>query len=171
MLSRTRRIKCGEEEPSCKQCLRGRRKCDGYPQKSLPVGREIIQVLFLTPPPSAPLLKTNREARSLDFFRRRTIPQLAGTFKSQFWEFLLLQAIHHEPAVQHAAVALGSAHEHFEISSNLSEKDQEFSLQQYVRAIKLVASPTTGEGRQAADVALMTCAIFVCFEVKKYKVS
>lgn len=131
----------------------------------------MIQVSFITPPLSALLFQTQKERRCFDFFQRRTIPQLAGSFKSQFWDRLLLQAIHHEPAVQHASVALGALHEHFELCSNLAEDGHGFAVQHYLKAIRLVTIPTREGGRQAADVALMSCVLFVCFEVSDYTLS
>jgi len=85
---------------------------------------------------------------------------------------LLLLTVHHEPAVQHAAVALGALHECFEHQlSNQAEANLGFALQQYVRAIGLVTKPIRERGKQAADVALITCILFVCFEVRSISVS
>jgi Fungal specific transcription factor domain len=120
-------------------------------------------------------LDYDQERRSFDFFRQRTVPQLSGAFDSdEFWQRLLLQATHHEPAIRHAAVALGALHERFETSddtTNLTFKLNEkkthdvFALQQYSKAIKALLEPNEAQGKQAADVALMTCVLFIYFEV------
>jgi hypothetical protein len=112
------------------------------------------------------LLGTDQERRCFDYFRRRTAPQLSGPFDSTFWDRLLLQATHHQPAVWHAVAALGSLHRHFEQRHpDVSEDDDGFALQQYVKAIGFVLMPIREQGKQAADVALMTCVLFTCFEV------
>lgn len=159
---RIRRIKCDEAEPSCRQCFRGHRICDGYPHRE-----SSVSMSTMSPTNFSDLFKTDRERRCFEFFRRDTVPQLSGSFESPFWTHLLLLATHHEPAVQHAAIALGALHECFEHHlSNQAEVNLSFALQQYVRAIGLVTKPIRERGKQAADVALMTCVIFVCFEVR-----
>lgn len=63
-------------------------------------------------------------------------------------------------------VALGSLHWYFEtIQSNKSDHQDGFALQQYVKAIAYVLVPIREKGKQAADVALMSCVLFTCFEV------
>ena len=86
----------------------------------------------------------------------------------------MLQATHHEPGIRHAAVALGCLHERFESgalesSTSLESVDEGgFALQQYMKAISFLVKPSREEGKQAAhDVALMTCVLFVCFEVSQ----
>jgi hypothetical protein len=159
---RIRRIKCDEAEPSCRQCLRGRRICDGYPHR-----KSLVSVPTMNPTSFSDLFETDQERRCFEFFRRRTVPQLSGSFGSPFWTHLLLLTTHHEPAVQHAAIALGALHECFEQKlSNQAEANLSFALQQYIRAIGLVTKPIHERGKQAGDVALMTCVLFVCFEVR-----
>lgn len=81
----------------------------------------------------------------------------------------MLQAVHHEPAIRHADVALGALHEGFTVRDDClmgagSEKDT-FAVQQYVKSLGSLVAPMEGEGKQGADVALMTCVLFICFEV------
>jgi hypothetical protein len=171
---RIRRIKCDEAEPSCKQCLRGRRICDGYPAKRQLTPHQPSQdsPLAITPPLSPTLFDIAQEHRCFKFFRHYTIPRLSGSFGSPFWNQLLLQATHHEPAIRYAAVALGSLHEHFELgNSSSSEHEKAFALQQYVKAIGFITIPLREKGKQPADVALMTCVLFVCFEVSNSPIS
>lgn len=166
---RIRRIKCDEAEPSCSQCLRGRRICEGYPHKLFVINHRKSSVSMSTMDPTSfsDLFKTDQERRCFEFFRWCTVPQLSGSFESPFWTHLLLLATHHEPAIQHAAIALGALHECFEQQlSNQAEANLSFALRQYVRAIGLVTNPIRERGTQAADVALMTCVLFVCFEVR-----
>jgi hypothetical protein len=118
-----------------------------------------------------------QERRSFEFFCRRTVPELSGAFdNNEFWQRLLLQATHHELAVRHAAVALGALHERFEnsVDANLTFKLNEkkmqdvFALQQYSKAIKALLGPQEVQGKQAADVPLMTCVLFIYFEVSHF---
>ncbi|KAH7395502.1 hypothetical protein BKA64DRAFT_60723 [Cadophora sp. MPI-SDFR-AT-0126] len=181
-----RRVKCDEGKPSCKRCSSTGRKCDGYFYSGVPSGT----TTRLTPPtatnqnlhstkssidvsPSLTFLDTNIEQRSFDFFHQNTIPQLSSIFGSPSWKQLnrlLLQAAYHEPAVRHASVALGALHETFELSSRplLSSNEEttntQFAVQQYVKALGYLVNPAIRRGKPAADVALITCILFVCFE-------
>jgi hypothetical protein len=99
------------------------------------------------------------------------VPHISGSSDEEFWNRLVLQATHHEPAIRHAAIALGSLYERFSLSDDcLSDidgrsKDENFALQQYVKALGFLLEPMKGEGKQAVDVALMNSVLFICFEV------
>jgi hypothetical protein len=118
------------------------------------------------------LFNNNQERRSFDFFCQHTVTQLSGVFDSGFWSRLLLQVIHHEPAVRHAAVALGALHESFEwghetrVENQIADSREPnmFALQQYSKAITLLMEPINRHEKQAADAALITCVLFVYFE-------
>ena len=111
-----------------------------------------------------------QERSSFDFFRLCTVPHISG-FDTGLWQQLILQASHHEPAIKHAAIALGSLHQKFAfdessvLRSNQNFKNDRFALDQYVKALGCLVQPIQKRGKQAADVALMACVLFVCFEV------
>lgn len=110
---------------------------------------------------------TSDERRSFEFFLLNTAPQLAGDFECAFWERLLLQTVHHEPAIRHVTVALGSLHEHFqrdEVSSRVLATDNTFAQRQYLRAIRCLM-PSPGASL-SIDVCLISCVLFACFEVR-----
>lgn len=94
---------------------------------------------------------------------RHTCPQLAGFFGSDFWETLVLRAAHHEPAVRHGLIALGSLHEHQALRPG---DHATFALEQYNFAIRGLLSPSSENGRPSADICLITCVLFICFEVR-----
>ncbi|KAH7370127.1 hypothetical protein BKA65DRAFT_11768 [Rhexocercosporidium sp. MPI-PUGE-AT-0058] len=182
-----RRVKCDEAKPVCKRCFSTGRNCDGFlyagaPPSStttckfppLATPQDIAKCnSYIDAFPSLNVLKSCLERRSFSFFHQNTIPQLSSIFGSPSWKQLnrlLLQAAYHEPAVRHAAVALGALHEHFESShrpllgSGQDTLSTEFAVQQYVKALGHLVNPTTRRGKPAADVALITCILFVCFE-------
>jgi hypothetical protein len=71
-----------------------------------------------TPGPAARVLagpQTPADVACFDFFRRRTAPMTASFFPSEFWGGRLLQVAHAQPAVWHAAVALGALHRRWEL--------------------------------------------------------
>ncbi|OJJ51783.1 hypothetical protein ASPZODRAFT_12590 [Penicilliopsis zonata CBS 506.65] len=177
-----RRVKCGEERPACLRCTSTGRKCDGYstqaspsqsspPSQSPPSPPASFNSLLLLPSPSTSLFTSDQERRSFHFFLSRTAPQLAGDFKCAFWERLLLQAAHHEPAIRHVTVALGSLHEHFErdegapFRSGQMTAHSSFALRQYLRAMRCLM-PAHGAS-QPLDVCLVSCILFACFEAMR----
>ena len=94
---------------------------------------------------------------------------LSGVFDPTFWTRLVLQATHHEPAIKHAVIALGALHESSEIKSR--EDSSIFAMQQYGKAIECLVKPLREKQKQAADVALITCVLFVCFEVGSHSIT
>lgn len=170
---RVRHVKCDEGKPSCHECTRTGRTCDGYG----PVVKRNKQIVFITnASPCLPYLDpalvtgisgNRRELRSLDFFRSETIPQLRGIFGSDFWEGSVLRTSFHEPAVKHAVIALGSLHENLYLNDDEFRDDWDrdsrvFAMEQYLKSISCL---TQAGKPQTIDVTLMTCALFICFEV------
>lgn len=78
---------------------------------------------------------------------------------------------HREAAIRHAAIALGALHRRFfneQPSATASSRDPDpngFALEQYVKALGILVQPIREGGKQATDVALMACVLFVLFEV------
>lgn len=167
---RTRRIKCDETKADCGQCVRGRRKCDGYREQARD-GQQNNASVSLHPLNGLGIGQslantTSSERRSFDFFCRQTIPQLCGFFDSSFWDRFVLQASQHEPAILHAAVALGSVHEKFEAGTLATFSSSQFALEQYVKSIRRIYQPIRNSGKLGRDVALMACVLFICIEVR-----
>lgn len=112
---------------------------------------------------------TYEERRCFEFFLTRTASQLSGFWDSDFWNCLILRATHHQPAIRHAVLALGSLHERFEagdrsVMNPIWDKGEGgFALKQYNRAIQQLIKPTS-EDQQAVDVCLIACLLFACFE-------
>lgn len=111
---------------------------------------------------------TDEERRSFEFFRSRTAYELSGFFDSGFWNRVVLQAAHFEPAVRHAVLALSSLHERFEVGDKSIVNpvwEGGFALQKYHQAIQEVLNPSHG-GQQAVDICLIACMLFANFEVR-----
>lgn len=173
-----RRIKCDEGKPACAKCLNTGRKCDGYQRRGsssseimkIHPGNSMSEVLPLRNP-SVEFFGSEQERRCFHFFRNKTVLQLSGFFESDLWNHWVLQACHHEPAIRHAVIALGSLHERFEtedksvVGSNLDAVQGGFALEQYNHAIRQLIRPTSATKRPAIDVCLIACVLFACFEV------
>lgn len=161
---RIRRIKCDEEKPNCSRCTKSGRRCDGYVQSKIPTQNTTTLQVTFGKSPSANIIGTAKELHAYGFFRSQTVPQLCGLYGSTLWDRIILQSSHHEPAIRHAAIALGALHEQL-ISGDVPEQSKfqgSFAIQQYLKSISYLIPPNS---TQSVDVALMTCAIFVCFDV------
>lgn len=116
---------------------------------------------------------SEEERRCFDFFLNRTVSQLSGFWHSDFWGCLVLRATHHQPAIRHAVLALGSLHERFEAGDNSvmnpiwNKGEGGFALKHYNQAIQQLTKPA-GEGQRALDVCLIACMLFACFEVSPF---
>ncbi|KAE9369801.1 hypothetical protein N431DRAFT_493541 [Stipitochalara longipes BDJ] len=197
VLRRTRKREVrGRSPSSCKPCRRKGTPCDGQtpscrygtgtrhtyhqslnspgPSSSSRSSSLALRSQFVSitsgPSFSSQLFNTDQEHRSFTFFCQHTVPQVSTTFSDEFWRRLVLQATHHEPAVRHAAIALGSLHEKFMLHDSTmlrkggTSEEETFALSQYVKALGSLLEPAKADKKQAADVALMTCILFVSFE-------
>ena len=156
-------MKCDEARPACVRCTSTGRSCDGYS-----TGQELHSPLSneLSVTGLSVNIHTSPQAnQSFAFFVKRTSPQLAGFFGSNFWERLVLQAAYHESAIRNAIVAIGSLHEQL-YQTATSEPINAFALEHYNLAIKDLLVPLAQERRRGIDVCLISCMLFTCFEVR-----
>ncbi|KAI4145925.1 MAG: hypothetical protein LQ340_006116, partial [Diploschistes diacapsis] len=102
--------------------------------------------------------------------RENVLPELQAYFESDFWSRLVFQCSSAQPAVRHAIVAFAAIHETIRQSSSphpnslLVSTNRRLALQQYSTAIKLLSSALTRPSRDAMELALVCCVLFVCFE-------
>lgn len=116
---------------------------------------------------------TPAEAQGFVYFRDHTSREAAGCFGSAFWQQLVLQLAHRESAVMHAAVAVGAMHRGTRGRSpslrlpDLPQSHGTFALAQYVRGIRQLRGRLAPfvEDRQAPEIALVACLLFVCLEM------
>ena len=117
------------------------------------------------------IIANDLENRNFQFFCTRTVPQLCGFFDDEIWQRLVLQATFHEPAIKHAAFALGSLHERFErgdltvFASNIDRSQGGLALQQYTQAINHLIPRSASDNSRTLDVCLISSVLFACFEV------
>ena len=81
----------------------------------------------------------------------------------------MLQGCHHEPAIKHAVIAVGSLYEQFRFRGAYTTKfaltENNPALKHYLSAIALILKE--GGSEHASKVALIVCILFVNFEVRK----
>jgi hypothetical protein len=110
--------------------------------------------------------QTNVEARAFDFFRTKVAGYLSGVFDPSFWTIDILQVAQQEEPVRHAVVAVASLSEHLlNIPKNGLETIPRLALCQHTKAVRRLSQKMHAENDASLQIVLMTCAIFVCFEM------
>lgn len=126
--------------------------------------------------PRAPIVSgtpSADESISFEWFMCRTAKKIPGCFASSFWDTLVLQACCSEPAVWHAVLALGSAHQREGKLESLGrenrgssvDEQEQFTLRQYSKAIRQLQPHFSNKTRASIRVALVTCLVFICVEI------
>ena len=170
-------MKCDERKPECLKCTETGRKCDGYAAGEIvkSKGRQVRNTrdasdvfgntLSFNPPGN------DQERRYLHYFHTHAASDLAGYFDSNFWNHLILQVSHSEPAVQHGLIALSSIHETLQagalrgVGLDRVAPSQRFTLQQYNKALSHLGKNLSQKGKQSIEVTLISCILFICLEL------
>ncbi|KAI9151464.1 Aspercryptin biosynthesis cluster-specific transcription regulator atnN [Paramyrothecium foliicola] len=147
-----RQVNCDEGKPSCKQCTRTGRSCDGYGQ----IIRSHTQPRQLLPTKQNP-----DEARALYFFRSKVVSSLSGPYSNNFWSGLVLQLSESEPIVRHSLVAISSLYH--DVCTKGLDRDQlrhnQLALLHYNLAIQKLKEV------QHEPIILLGCLLFICIEI------
>ncbi|KAL2825767.1 hypothetical protein BDW59DRAFT_145901 [Aspergillus cavernicola] len=157
---KARRVKCDERKPSCAQCTRTGRLCEGYrmPLSTPPVPRTLAP---------APALDNPVELQSLEFFFIKTAPQLAGFFGAAFFQGSVLQVCLAEPAIRLAVSAIGALHEQTataKLTIAAGKSPRTVHIQFYNRSIRSVIDKAAA-GLNAFPLIAMANILFTCFEM------
>lgn len=115
-------------------------------------------------------VSSDQEYRAFDFFKSRTAPELASAMKSTFWQSLILQVCHDDPAIRHAVVAFGSLSERLRINEVLTLDNKEanqrhaFACLHYDKALKELRKQLSDGNRKPVGFTLISCFLFMCIE-------
>ncbi|KAJ5144070.1 uncharacterized protein N7515_002857 [Penicillium bovifimosum] len=165
---RIRRVKCGEERPSCLRCSSTGRKCD-FEERPSPSTVSIIS-------PSALSSNTNtvwRERRAFAYYFEFAASSVGGGLDLDFWRTIVPQVCRDEPAVWDAIIAISAL---FETSKqgldafsqrkkgpdSLSQSHQD-ALGWYSRSVSAVRQRIE-RGSVDIFVGLISCVLFICIE-------
>ncbi|OJJ95943.1 hypothetical protein ASPACDRAFT_47300 [Aspergillus aculeatus ATCC 16872] len=169
---RIRRIKCDETPEECRNCTSTGRLCDGYEAYRLPVaakrGKNLSFSLTTSVNTHIRWVVTSDQRRCFSFFCDRTITDALGYYDSQLWEQFVFQMANIEPAVCHAAVALGAAHQEVIFQGiNFPGNGKKgrgvwyfYALEESARAFELLRR-RNAQDPQMRQVTLLCCLLFV----------
>ncbi|KAI1113564.1 hypothetical protein F5Y14DRAFT_209172 [Nemania sp. NC0429] len=176
---KVRHVKCDEGRPACHRCVSTGRACDGYGiwggGEMKQAGRALTPRTHVGPVRSAISSQygklSSEQQTCFRWFSCWTYTKLPLPFITPFWDTLVLQACTAEPAILHAVLALGSAHQ----KESLDEADlrdgrvaldpqQKFMLGEYGKAMRHLRPHFSTQDRRSVHVALVVCTLFTFFE-------
>jgi hypothetical protein len=157
--------------------------CDGYiPEQTQ--SRGLSNIRPRTPSaglynPSVSAYDTEDESRYFRLFAESTVFALSGFFEgtpsSQFWTQVVLQESHNLKAVRHAVIALGALTKGMEnvppgnfkvnVIQSLDQRHCEQAVVQHLKAIQALNHYISSSAAPQLRNALLTCLLFICFEV------
>ncbi|EEU39761.1 uncharacterized protein NECHADRAFT_100289 [Fusarium vanettenii 77-13-4] len=172
-----RRVRCDEKKPSCNRCLWTGRKCDGYRDNSTELPSPPTSENFSSSETRITRRNTNipmslglplprrndQELRSYRFFLDFTASEFAGVFDAEFWLTDIPRTCHSDPAIWHAVVSLGAAHQGYLASRGSARADSTspFAVYQYNQAVKhLVHLPSSRTPPEERWRALIVSVLF-----------
>ena len=164
-------MKCDEAFPACLRCSKTGRECKGYGAKTTDALVPLEHDVFLDPITRLPFdfPCTEQERRTFHFFSTKIASDIAGFLPSDFWNKLILQASHYDPAIFHAVIALGSVHETYEGEGpghfrHTVLAPQDFALKQYDKALANIRIRLSSGKPQSGEYVLLSCILFICLE-------
>jgi hypothetical protein len=103
--------------------------------------------------------------RSFTYFREQTSPELSAEHDHSFWNSLILQISHGQPAIKHLLAAVGALHEALEIAySNWCNEDAQplhiYALKQQGRGLRLL----NDSEQLPSKTVLISSTLLICFE-------
>ncbi|KAL2703967.1 hypothetical protein AAEP93_005038 [Penicillium crustosum] len=167
-----RRVKCGEEKPSCVRCTSTGRKCDfadTQSSSSSSPNSVITSPLSLSP-------NTNtvwRERRAFAYYFECAASSIGGGLDVDFWRTVVPQVCRYEPAVWDAIITISALFERPQKcldpvpqrhdNSVSFTKNHQDALGWYSRSVSAVRQRIE-QGSVDAFIGLISCMLFICIE-------
>ncbi|RHZ68351.1 hypothetical protein CDV55_107157 [Aspergillus turcosus] len=178
---RIRKVKCGEERPSCIRCTSTGRKCE----YSSPAPSRHASTSSVVPVLDRPLsLSPNsvwRERRAFAHYSQYAASLIAGELDMDFWGGVVPQVCRSEPAVWDAINAISALFESPEpcfdpvwlrqndTNSEALRSNHDDALRWYSRSLANMRRQID-RGSVDIHVALISCILFICIETLQGRV-
>lgn len=189
--TRIRKVKCDESYPVCNRCASTGRTCDGYgvwggggnqsnwgrPDGTIIAStsspsNETCSVLLPRPGYVSFFVASREDKECFDWFERRASPKLRGSFDSEFWSKLILQASINELAVRHAVLAVSFVHRRGSLNlldTRLEDEPigqvEQVPLRYFARSINNLQHHLSANTRASLRIVLVTCIIFTTLDL------
>lgn len=115
---------------------------------------------------SDPAFRDVREKRYFQFFRQKTTVSTNRLMNSRFWDRIVLQMCHVEPAVKYAVLALSSLHRLSEErhQADVAVRHQQYADQNYQRALSAAQKLLNSSTPEDIDRVLIACLVLTCHD-------
>ncbi|CAG8259875.1 unnamed protein product [Penicillium olsonii] len=160
-----RRIRCGEEKPSCVKCTSTGRQC----------AYSALQPQRALASPFPQWHSGQRERRAFEFYFHQAGPALAGIIDLTFWNGAVLQMCRLEPAVWDAVISLSALYERppindsspFSLIHSPADVRYDYHHEALVWYSRSLAALQQRIHRGVADVTISTiaCILFIAIEL------
>lgn len=174
---RRRKVKCDEELPTCQQCRKAARQCDGpFRPKFVYVGPHERHQSNAAHKPNSQLprqcsivpFSDSSDARTFQFFLSKVAPDLGKDLDSEFWTILLPRISHGDRAIRAAVLAISHLYEQSPCTSGqtlLQESKTAPASRWYLRSISEFSSRIGNlQCRNDYQLALLSCVLFTNIE-------
>lgn len=169
-------MKCDESFPVCQKCLSTGRVCDGYGvwggggnhYGHRQVSKNPQGVCTVPPPAGMTTFVASMDEKALfDWFRRRTLVKLPGSYFSDLWTQFILQVSHSEQAVWHAILAVSSTHRvgFVDISSRPAGKLEHSTMQHLSKAVQHLHPHFRARDKTSLTVVLIACIVLITLDL------
>lgn len=115
---------------------------------------------------------SREDKECFDWFERRASPKLRGSFDSQFWSKLILQASINELAVRHAVLAVSFVHRRGSLNildTRLEEEVigqvEQIPLRYFARSINNLQHHLSANTQASLRIVLITCIVFTTLDL------
>lgn len=115
--NRVRRVKCGEERPSCFRCIKFGIECDGY-TNSLSSTKNTVDMRSLLPRavynipfcilPTTALFSNQTEYQYFLHFKDEVALDFSGPIQTKIWNYIILQATHETAALRNLTISIAA---------------------------------------------------------------
>ncbi|KAL4866230.1 hypothetical protein BDV12DRAFT_138344 [Aspergillus spectabilis] len=163
-----RRIKCDEGKPSCRNCSRTGRPCEGYPEPMQGDSHALqpsqrLQIRVYNLPFKVPGSQADRQL--LHFYCCEAACSLSSFSDPTLWTNIVLQRSHHQPVIRHALVTLAALYrDYLQAGNNIQTSALDAGMQRIAkchRQLRLyLRSPNA-----TPDTPLICSILFYAFEV------
>ncbi|KAL4886076.1 hypothetical protein BJY04DRAFT_213614 [Aspergillus karnatakaensis] len=163
-----RRIKCDEGKPSCRNCARTGRRCEGYPQPTASDNRALqssqpLEIRVYNLPFKVPGSQADRQL--LHFYCCEAAGGLSSYSDPTLWNSIILQQSHHQPVIRHALVTLSALYrDYLQGGNSILPSASDAAMQRIARCHRqlrlYLRSPNA-----TPDTPLICSILFYAFEI------
>lgn len=169
--SRIRKVRCDETWPTCRSCIKAGRQCNWVSSPAAKVESTALLTLSNVRPRCSRVAQN--EVPYLDMFRHRLIYSIIGDVARPSWQQLILQAVHEEPAMHHAAIAYSALvglennpDTPINSKSAISIPRKELALRHYNKCIKDLQRIISRQDGTSTNTGLLCILLCICFELR-----